>query len=190
MTGLPLPRIKIFNYQIVHELPLNLLPDIATKKKRLKVFKDKGCVCSSCGVEGTKLVKGVAKDKSEHWVVCTQDLIPFTVDHIIPRSLGGANNIDNYQPMCAPCNFAKGNGVQVTKSTLIMQSFSNFKIGDTVWRMKPSHKPKKAVLEGIISDIVTNPHTGIRSFLVYKKNNRASYLDEGHTYYKEFGMSK
>lgn len=195
MTKPPRPRIKIFRYEVAHELPLEVLPEISATRKRLRVFRDKGCVCSSCGTEGTRLVKGIAKDGSEHWVVCTQDLIPLTVDHIIPKSLGGANEINNYQPMCAPCNFAKGNGLQVTEPALVIQSFSNFKVGDVVWRMKPSKarskfKSKKATLEGTISDIVINPHTGNRSFLVYRKEGRASYLDEGHTYFKEVKINK
>lgn len=33
-----------------------------------------------------------------------------TVDHIIPRSLGGLNTADNYQITCKPCNDRKGNG--------------------------------------------------------------------------------
>lgn len=31
------------------------------------------------------------------------------VDHIVPWSLGGADTLDNLQPMCKPCNRMKGN---------------------------------------------------------------------------------
>jgi 5-methylcytosine-specific restriction endonuclease McrA len=31
-----------------------------------------------------------------------------TVDHIVPLSLGGANTIENVQPLCSACNGIKG----------------------------------------------------------------------------------
>lgn len=33
---------------------------------------------------------------------------PLTVDHVVPLAVGGTNYIDNLQPLCGPCNSAKG----------------------------------------------------------------------------------
>lgn len=35
---------------------------------------------------------------------------PFrTIDHVVPRSLGGSDDVDNLVAACAPCNARKGN---------------------------------------------------------------------------------
>lgn len=48
------------------------------------------------------------------------------IDHVIPKSKGGKNDITNYQPMCQPCNSKKGNKIdQVAKE---IESFIKAKI--------------------------------------------------------------
>lgn len=39
------------------------------------------------------------------------DYMKMEVDHILPWSHGGTDTLDNLQPMCKPCNRAKGNQV-------------------------------------------------------------------------------
>lgn len=34
--------------------------------------------------------------------------VRLTVDHIVPRSMGGTNSLDNLQLLCRTCNAAKG----------------------------------------------------------------------------------
>jgi 5-methylcytosine-specific restriction endonuclease McrA len=51
-------------------------------------------------------------EKSHHFCVqCYEkfDIKDLTIDHILPVSLGGANDIENLQPLCFPCNRLKGN---------------------------------------------------------------------------------
>jgi 5-methylcytosine-specific restriction endonuclease McrA len=42
--------------------------------------------------------------------LCCGSQEPLTVDHVIPLSLGGANSIDNIQPLCESCNLLKDQG--------------------------------------------------------------------------------
>ena len=56
---------------------------------RYEVLKRANQRCECCGVS--------IEDK------------PIDVDHIVPRSLGGANSINNYQALCYECNTNKGN---------------------------------------------------------------------------------
>ncbi|HKG68826.1 MAG TPA: HNH endonuclease, partial [Segetibacter sp.] len=50
----------------------------------------------------------------DHWrcLSCgrtTEDGIILHVDHIIPRSKGGQDHLDNYQTLCEMCNIGKSN---------------------------------------------------------------------------------
>ena len=56
---------------------------------RYQVLLRAGRRCESCGIS--------VDDK------------PIDVDHIVPRSLGGKNDISNYQALCWECNTNKGN---------------------------------------------------------------------------------
>lgn len=42
-----------------------------------------------------------------HCLACGRDDVPLTVDHVIPLSQGGANDISNLQPLCLSCNCSK-----------------------------------------------------------------------------------
>lgn len=81
---------------------------------RYKTFFTKGYTCSKCGITGQffALEKPIdsnryhlnlyAIDKNGHEILMTKD-------HITPKSKGGKNRIENYQPMCEKCNSKKGN---------------------------------------------------------------------------------
>jgi hypothetical protein len=53
----------------------------------------------------------LAKDPHCHW--CGIDLIKetATLDHVIPLSRGGINNMNNYVLACSPCNQERGNSM-------------------------------------------------------------------------------
>lgn len=95
--------------------------EIKITSDRLRTFKAKGTKCVCCGLEGNYFKKDKNdKDKMYHfnlYGVKDGEPILMTKDHIIPKSKGGKNYIDNYQPMCEECNKKKG-----TKS---MEEFLN-----------------------------------------------------------------
>lgn len=85
---------------------------------RYKLFKTKGISCVQCQVEGKYFA--IERTFSEsipngRWhlnLYAIDDLgkeVLMTKDHIIPKSKGGKNELENYQPMCLVCNNKKGN---------------------------------------------------------------------------------
>lgn len=80
---------------------------------RYWLFKNKGVKCVCCGLEGRYFAKERCGNvKSYHFNLYTIDKngneIMMTKDHIIPKSKGGQDHLDNYQTMCYDCNYEKG----------------------------------------------------------------------------------
>lgn len=81
---------------------------------RYKTFFTKGYTCSKCGLTGQFFALEKPIDSQRyHLNLYAIDKngkeILMTKDHIIPKSKGGKNRIENYQPMCEKCNSKKGN---------------------------------------------------------------------------------
>jgi len=74
--------LGIWDYRLLEADPV---PD----SLRFQVLKASGGRCALCGI--------------------TKNDSPLDVDHIIPRSRGGSNDISNLQVLCAKCNRTKGN---------------------------------------------------------------------------------
>jgi hypothetical protein len=177
---------QFFKYTLSDEFPISDLQTKFSDHRRLSVFAQKGCVCVSCGRVGTKLFKGVDNGGGVHVDLYTDDLVPLTVDHIIPRSLGGEDHMDNYQPMCFPCNNKKGNGKKnnnnckrelkvdmsaFIKATLIDQSSL---IGQSIFKIrKYAHIAKHL---GEVDSIGVNPHNGNSAAIIHK-GSKVSYYD-------------
>jgi len=81
---------------------------------RLQTFATKGVACVRCGIEGEFFIKEkhhqsdkfftlslYALDGDNNWILMTKD-------HIIPKSKGGKDHLDNLNPMCYICNQDKG----------------------------------------------------------------------------------
>jgi hypothetical protein len=69
-------------------------------------------VCVSCGMLGTKMVLDINPgDQSPHFNLYGEEngrLVLMTKDHIVPKSKGGQDALENYQTMCCICNNLKG----------------------------------------------------------------------------------
>lgn len=101
----------------------------------LKVFKNKGVVCKHCNIVGNVfyIERNGALEWSKysewHLNLYAQNLsgqrVMLTKDHILPKSKGGPDTLDNYQTLCENCNSRKGNkfedgawSLDKTKSTI------------------------------------------------------------------------
>lgn len=77
--------------------------------KRMPAFFHMGFTCVACGKEGTYFSLDIWRDNGLHLDLYSEDGTMMTIDHIIPKSKGGPNSLDNYQCMCKICNEKKGN---------------------------------------------------------------------------------
>ena len=66
-----------------------------SRKVHFEVMKRANKRCALCGV----------KDGDEEY----EDRLPLHIDHIVPRSKDGSNEIDNLQVLCRACNLGKSN---------------------------------------------------------------------------------
>lgn len=80
---------------------------------RYHTFVKSGIKCVCCGIEGKYFVKEkFKKDKGYHFNLYALnengEEILMTKDHIVAKSKGGKDCIENYQTMCITCNNEKG----------------------------------------------------------------------------------
>jgi hypothetical protein len=172
---------KVFQYRILKELPIDHLANFK-HHPRLTVFYHKGTTCVQCNKTGTRLIKGEGRG-GQHWDIYTDDLYPLTVDHIIPKSRGGGESLDNKQPMCAGCNFKKGNGEKsYSRGDWVPAGFykcslledPNLLLGKPVWKRTPksnsNRKHKKLYHFATCSGITINPQTKRMAATVVEKH--------------------
>lgn len=91
---------------------------IKMNSQRYEVFDVIGTTCVSCGIQGQYFAKERSStDYPYHFnLYAVNEMgeeVLMTKDHIVPRSKGGRNHLENYQPMCTICNFNKGNNEDI-----------------------------------------------------------------------------
>ena len=80
--------------------------NICLRKKNLMCFM-KSLICNACERKGAMFLLEQI-DEEIHLRLYTDEYGLMTKDHIVPKSLGGGNSLDNLQTMCASCNRRKG----------------------------------------------------------------------------------
>lgn len=128
---------------IVAEYPIEQLKKFKNHR-RLGVFVKKGTKCVCCHSEGTRLIKRRVTYKNgkfdDHIDLYTKDLILMTVDHMLPKSKKGSENIKNKQTMCCVCNESKS-----SKYTPFLGRFSWFYRLEYLTKLYLEGNPKVSV---------------------------------------------
>ena len=80
---------------------------------RYKVFKQFGCKCVVCGIEGEFFALEAHPGNTRYHfnlyaLNAEGDEVLMTKDHIIPKIEGGPDTLENLQTMCTICNELKG----------------------------------------------------------------------------------
>ena len=88
--------------------------NVYTTSLRYKTFIENGYKCVCCGRTGLYYALEKSKGSNQnraHFNLYSDDDVLMTKDHILPKSKGGIDRIENMQTMCSICNHAKGNTV-------------------------------------------------------------------------------
>lgn len=147
--------LEYINNQTKRKIDGNLVEDVnKASATRMHMFRAGKTTCVSCGLAG------------DHWHVerhQNDQVMPFSVnlygwkgdrevmmtwDHILPRSRGGSNSIQNAQCMCSDCNGAKGNQLSLQEMVDIVSS------ADIVDMYKMEQIPTKMSVRRTIKDVI------------------------------------
>ena len=92
-----------------------IIADQDVSIRRMHCFAFKGVKCVTCENRGDVIRLERWGDGSLHvdlYDTSKDEEVLMTIDHILPKSKGGPNHLNNYQPMCGPCNWKKGNSLK------------------------------------------------------------------------------
>jgi len=88
---------------------------VKMNSRNLQVFKTKGIICNGCGLKGRYFALEIQfSDWPKPYYTLNmygKKNILFTKDHIIPKSVGGSDGLDNLNTMCINCNLKKSDNM-------------------------------------------------------------------------------
>ena len=92
--------------------------NLKIRSQRYQLFLSQETTCVCCGMKATHYAsERFRSDKKGpahlnlYGIDENGDEVMFTKDHIIPKSKGGSNKLENYQVLCAKCNVEKGDKI-------------------------------------------------------------------------------
>lgn len=115
--------MKRYKLKAVHVFGINRL-NRYKQRSNLKFFIKNGTECVKCKEKAEFIIITRCKSGYEIPRLFTKYMYMMTIDHIVPRSLGGTNNPRNKQTMCSFCNQNKGDSLELSFSSddLIVKS--------------------------------------------------------------------
>lgn len=128
---------------------------VKMNSQRYHVFKQSR-TCCSCGLRGEQMILDINPgDQSPHFNLYGEEegrLVLMTKDHIIPKSKGGSDTLDNYVTYCAICNNLKGSELLTNEQVAILREAARNR--DKLTRSELQDRIKK--LRGSFSSICNN----------------------------------
>lgn len=119
---------------------------------RFKVFLNKGHQCMHCGIWGDRILEwheAVPRTKGNHLDLFatnpfTGKLVLMTMDHIVPKSLGGSNSYGNMQTLCERCNIRKGPLSEEEAQVKAKKCISDFERSLAAFRQHASYDVRRS----------------------------------------------
>jgi 5-methylcytosine-specific restriction endonuclease McrA len=157
--------IKHIKQEKLHGVKVEGITDPQSTK--IQMFASGQTTCVSCGIKGNHFyIERHMNDTISKYSLNLYAIDNYgqeqmlTWDHIIPRSLGGSNILQNAQCMCEKCNRAKGNHLSLLElieigrlekavtmyASPVFGRNTKLKIGDTIKSVKHEFKQLKEIV--------------------------------------------
>lgn len=114
-------RVASFTFDEVREMlelparykkgkPYGLHDGVYFSLRRAAIIFEIGFDCVHCGLKGHIFhLEHTFNKASWHLDLYSEDDTLMTIDHLVPKSRGGPDVVENFQNLCMPCNTIKGN---------------------------------------------------------------------------------